>query len=68
MDPEVPLKETMSRFEGHLAVTGKSANTLGAYTPDLRFFREWFALTNAKALSPERITPIDVREYRSHHL
>lgn len=63
MDPEVSLKETMNRFEGYLAVAEKSA-----HTPDLRFFGEWFALTNGKTLSPERITPINVREYRSYHL
>ena len=68
MDPEVPLKEILDRFEGHLAAAGKSANTLRAYTRDLRLFGEWFALTNGKGLSPERITPIDVREYRSHLL
>jgi integrase/recombinase XerC len=68
MDSEVPLKELLDRFEGHLAAAGKSANTLLAYTRDLRLFGEWFAFTNAKALSPERITPIEVREYRSHLL
>jgi site-specific recombinase XerD len=68
MDPEMPLKELLDRFEGNLAAAGKSANTLLAYTRDLKLFGEWFAFTNAKGLSPERITPIDVREYRSHLL
>jgi site-specific recombinase XerD len=68
MDPEVPLKELLDRFERDLAAAGKSANTLLAYTRDLRLFGEWFELTNAKSLSPNRITPIDVREYRSHLL
>jgi len=68
MDPEVPLHELLDRFEGYLAAAGKSANTLLAYTRDLRLFGEWFEFTNDKALSPERITPIDVREYRSHLL
>jgi integrase/recombinase XerC len=68
MHSEAPLKELLDRFEGYLAAAGKSANTLLAYTRDLRLFGEWFALTNAKPLSPERITPIDVREYRSHLL
>jgi len=68
MESEVPLNELLDRFEGYLARAGKSANTLLAYTRDLRLFGEWFALTNGKSLSPERITPIDVREYRSHLL
>jgi len=68
MDSEVPLQELLDRFEDDLAAGGKSVNTLLAYTRDLRLFGEWFEFTNAKALSPERITPIDVREYRSHLL
>jgi integrase/recombinase XerD len=68
MDAEVSLKELLDRFEGYLTAGAKSANTLRAYTRDLRLFGEWFALTNGKGLSPERITPIDVREYRSHLL
>jgi integrase/recombinase XerC len=68
MDSEMPLQELLDRLEGHLAAVGKSANTLLAYTRDLRLFGEWFATSNGKGLSPERITPIDVREYRSHLL
>jgi hypothetical protein len=51
MDSEVLLRELLNRFEGHLAAVRKSANTLLAYTRGLRLFGEWFALTNAKALS-----------------
>ena len=68
MDPEAALKEVLDRFEEHLAGAGKSANTRRAYTRDLRLFGEWFHTTNGKGLSPEGITPIDVREYRSHLL
>jgi hypothetical protein len=40
MDPEMPLKEILDRFEGYLAAAGKSANTLRAYTRDLKLFGE----------------------------
>ena len=62
------LKNLLQRFEGHLAGEGKSAHTLRAYTRDLRLFAEWFQITNGKALTPEAITPIDVRQYRAHLL
>jgi site-specific recombinase XerD len=51
-----------------LVATGKSPHTITAYTRDVRLFSQWFFSTNGKTLSPEAITPIDVREYRSHLL
>jgi site-specific recombinase XerD len=68
MDPRVPLKEALDRFEERLSAAGKSANTLRAYTRDVRLFAQWFAHSHSQGLSPERITPIDVRKYRSHLL
>ena len=68
MDSEIPPRDLLDRFEEHLVATGKSANTIRPYTRDLRLFGEWFLATNGKPLSPGRITPIDVREYRSHLL
>jgi len=48
--------------------TGKSDHTTEAYTRDVRLFSEWFDQTNGRELTPQRITPIDVREYRSYLL
>jgi site-specific recombinase XerD len=48
--------------------TGKSPHTIEAYTRDVRLFSEWFDQTNSRELTPDRITPIDIREYRSHLL
>jgi integrase/recombinase XerC len=49
-------------------VTGKSPHTVEAYTRDVRLFSKWFDQTNGRQLTPDRITPIDIREYRSHLL
>ncbi len=55
-------------FRDHLTAAGKSRNTVVAYTRDLRLFAHWFVVSNGKELSPEGITSIDVRQYRSHLL
>jgi len=68
MDTQDPLTNDLARFESHLVATGKSANTIQAYTRDVRLFSQWFLHTNGKALSPQAITPIDIREYRTHLL
>jgi integrase/recombinase XerC len=49
-------------------ITGKSPHTITAYTRDIRLFSKWFSQTNGRELTPERITPIDVREYRAYLL
>ncbi len=68
MDIDATLKDLLERFRRHLASEGKSAHTIVAYTRDLRLFGEWFLITNGKPLVPEAITPIDVRQYRTHLL
>jgi site-specific recombinase XerD len=46
VDTHDPLREILDRFEQHLVATGKSANTVEAYTRDLRLFADWFVTTN----------------------
>lgn len=58
----------LDRFGDHLMATGKSSHTIEAYTRDVRLFSEWFDQTNGRDLTPGRITPIDVREYRRYLL
>jgi integrase/recombinase XerC len=66
LDPA--LQDTLDRFQAHLVATGKSAHTVTAYTRDVRLFGEWFDQTNGRAVAPDAITPIDVRQYRSYLL
>lgn len=58
----------LDQFGQHLVATGKSSHTIKAYTRDVRLFSEWLDQTNGRELSPARITPIDIREYRSYLL
>jgi site-specific recombinase XerD len=68
MNSKAQPKQPLKRFRDHLVITGKSPHTITAYTRDVRLFSEWFSQTNGRELTPERITPIDVREYRGHLL
>ena len=68
MTVDLALKDILNRFQAHLVATGKSSHTIKAYGHDVRLFAEWFSQTNSKSLSPEGITPIDVRQYRSYLL
>ena len=68
MEVDPALTDILDRFRHHLVATGKSPHTVKAYGRDVRLFSEWFAQTNGRSLSPEGITPIDVRQYRSYLL
>jgi site-specific recombinase XerD len=53
-------------FEAWLRSQDKAASTIRAYTIALEQFATWFRQTNGKALTPAAITPLDVKEWRSH--
>ena len=59
--------ELLTRFGEYLRASDKSENTVEAYLRDLRLFSEWFQSSNGEQMTPEGITPIDVKEYK-HHL
>lgn len=67
-EPTTTLVDLLEQFAAHAAATGKSPNTVKAYVSDVRLFGRWFKQTNDQVLAPERITPIDIREYRSYLL
>jgi site-specific recombinase XerD len=51
-------------FRAHLVSSGKSDRTTIGYLTDLNTFRRWFEQTNGYGLSPNNLTPTDIREYR----
>lgn len=56
----------MNRFEKFLLDEGRSQCTIDGYIRDVRLFARWFKDANGEALSPDKLTPIDVRLYRSY--
>lgn len=52
-------------FAGQLRDEGKSERTILAYVTDMRSFSLWFQHVNRQKFSPELITGVDLRAYRS---
>ena len=55
-------------FEAHLTQQDRSPATVSSYLSDLRQFARWFEQSNGDALTPERVTVLDIRDYRQHML
>lgn len=53
-------------FEQFLIDQELSQRTISGYLADLARFATWFEQTNGEPLSPARLTPTDVREYRAY--
>lgn len=49
----------------YLASRTSSSQTARGYVSDVTFFARWFENTLGETFSPDRITPVDVREYVS---
>lgn len=56
------------QFEDNLLNAGKSSTTILGYVADLRLFSIWFSQTNGEDLTPQNLTPTDIREYRQYLL
>lgn len=52
-------------FVAWLADQDRSEKTITGYLADLERFATWFTQTNGEGLTPERLTPTDVREFRA---
>ncbi len=52
----------------HLRHANKSENTLRAYRQRVLRFAEWLESTNGETLTHERVTPTELREYKSYLL
>jgi len=55
-------------FIEHLRSHDRSEQTIKSYSSDLKLFAEWFYETNSEELTPQSITPIDLREYKRYVL
>jgi len=58
----------IERFTDELGRQEKSANTIESYRYDLVLFARWLEATNGEPFQADRITPTDLREYRSYLL
>lgn len=56
----------IKQFLEYLQNNDKSQNTINGYALELRLFTEWFNSTNEKEMTPNIITPLDIKQYRQH--
>ena len=62
------MKNFMDKFVEALKQRDISEKTVIGYQSDIKFFMQWFEQTNGDELSPELVTPTDVREYKQYLL
>ena len=55
-------------FKAYLVNNDRSPATLQGYLSDLQHFAYWFEGTTGETLSPQSVTPSDIREYRQYML
>lgn len=55
-------------YERHLAVTGRSANTIRAYIQDLIHFADWYIQATGEEFQAKLIDSTEIIEYRRHLL
>jgi integrase/recombinase XerC len=56
----------MEKFQKYLQAEDLSSLTVIGYLTDVRLFMTWFEKHNCETFALERVTPIDVREYREY--
>ncbi len=59
---------SLNAFEAYLHEQDCAVLTVRGYLADLEHFAVWFTQTNGEALTPERLTPTDVKAYKQHLL
>ncbi|MEA3351973.1 MAG: tyrosine-type recombinase/integrase [Chloroflexota bacterium] len=58
----------LNDFTAYLQAMDRSASTVTGYLSDVEQFTGWFDQTNGESLTPERVTPTDISEYRQYML
>ncbi len=58
--------DILTDFENYLIEQDRATLTTRGYLADMKHFSGWFAQTNGEPLTPQAVTPTDVREYRQH--
>jgi integrase/recombinase XerC len=56
----------IDEYKTYLENEDLSALTVIGYVADTRLFMEWFKKNNREEFALEKVTPSDVREYRSY--
>ena len=57
-------RSPFDRFSGYLEQSERSPHTIKNYRSDLDAFAAWFERVNGDTLTPDRITPTDLRQYK----
>lgn len=55
-------------FKGYLQGLARSNNTIRSYLNDLALFNAWWIRQNGEGMTPEKITPIDCKNYKNNLL
>jgi len=56
----------LESYREYLLTKGKSPHTVKNYISDLQQFADWFLESAGEQLSPDKVTEVDLREYRSY--
>ena len=60
----LPMDKIKQQFARYLRQSERSPLTIKNYLSDIDGFGKWFLKINGDTLTPERVTPIDLREYK----
>ena len=58
------MDKIKQQFARYLRQSERSPLTIKNYLSDIDGFGKWFLKANGDTLTPERVTPIDLREYK----
>lgn len=59
------MEELMKDYERYLRERGRARLTIETYLQVIRDFANWFEQTNGDAFHPDKVTPLDMQDYRA---